>query len=444
MTVFRSIGAAALASGLLLSAPVKAQAESNMLFILDASNSMWGQVDGVAKIATAKEVLDKLLGDLPADTKVGLMAYGHRNKGNCQDVETLSGIGSETPAALAAKVDAITPRGKTPIANSLQASAANFAGLEGANNSLVLISDGIETCEGDPCAVAEALASQGIGVKVHVVGFDVDAKTRVQLECIAEKGKGKYFDAQDTAAFKQAIAEVQQVVQAEPEPEPVPEEPAIAEIFRDDFDGEILADHWELLNPDADSYIVENGELLMISAAVGTREALDFSNLFRLTQDMPKGDWVISAKLTIEFATGFENVFLGLVDSKDDGTYAWLNAWRGQYKEGFVLSVIKRSKGEETNSARGLYKDNYKGRPAADTLGPRIGQPIYLRLTKTGRSFVAGVKLGDGEEAQWVDSDKVTLLRAKGRLAIGSAQGKAGNSESLVLVDWVKIEAPAP
>ncbi|MCZ6771395.1 MAG: VWA domain-containing protein, partial [Proteobacteria bacterium] len=388
---------------------------------------------------TAKEVLADLLSDLPADTKVGLMAYGHRVKGDCRDVETLSRIGSEPPGALISKVNAITPQGKTPIAYSLQASAANFDGLEAANNNLVLISDGIESCDGDPCAEATALASMGIGVKVHVVGFDVTPEARKQLECIAENGNGKYFDAGDTTTFKQAMAEVQQVAQAAPEPEPAA--PTITEVFRDDFDGEELSDAWEVLNPNPDAYIVEDGVLLMISGTSGTREALDFTNLFRLTEDMPKGDWVATAKLSIEFATGQEVVFLGVVDTQDDAIYTWVSAWRGKYKEGFSLTIIKRSKGQDTTSDRALRKSkNYKGRPAEETLSPDISQPIYLRLTKTGRSYVAGVKLGDDEEAQWIDTDKVTLLRAKGRLAIGTTQRKAVNGETLIMIDWVKIE----
>ncbi len=436
MRLLRQVRTIVLAAAIVLVGTAASHAASNMLIILDASNSMWGQVDGIAKIQTAKEVLAKLLSDLPADTKVGLMAYGHRVEGDCRDVETLSQIGSESPGVLTSKVNALKPRGKTPIAYSLQTSAANFETYQSGNNNLVLISDGIESCDGDPCAEATALAAKGIGVRVHVVGFDVDAETRTQLECIAKNGGGKYFDAGDTSAFKLAIAEVQQVAQAEPAA------PALQELFRDDFDGDALADGWEVLNPDPDSFIVEDGQLLMISSQAGTREALDFPNLFRLAQDMPKGDWVATAKLSIEFATGAENVFLGLVDSQDDGTYAWFYAWRGKYKEGFGLSAIKRSKGEETTSNRELYRDNYKGKPASETLTPRIAQPIYLRLTKTGRSYVAGLKLGDGDEAQWVEADKLTLLRAKGRLAIGSTQGKKVNGETLINVDWVKIEGP--
>ena len=99
------------------------------------------------------------------------------------------------------------------------------------NNHVVLISDGIETCEGDPCKVAADLVAKGLNVRVHVVGFDVDADAREQLQCIAEAGNGMYFDAQSAQALQQAVIEVRAVAQAEPEPEPA----TMTEVFRDDL-----------------------------------------------------------------------------------------------------------------------------------------------------------------------------------------------------------------
>ncbi len=121
-----------------------------MLFILDGSNSMWGQIEGQAKITAAQGVLSNLLTDLPADTKVGLMVYGHRDKSSCDDIELVSAIGADTPDALAGKLKNLQPKGKTPIAGALNAAIKAFDRLEGQNNHVVLVSDGIETCEGTP------------------------------------------------------------------------------------------------------------------------------------------------------------------------------------------------------------------------------------------------------------------------------------------------------
>jgi len=136
-------------------------AETNMLYILDSSNSMWGQIDGTPKIDTAKSVLNGALDDLDADVSPGLMIYGHREKGDCSDVELVAPFGSKPIAELKTAISAITPRGKTPIAESLRQSWQAFEGREEDNNLILLISDGIETCGGDPCAVAKDLAVRG-------------------------------------------------------------------------------------------------------------------------------------------------------------------------------------------------------------------------------------------------------------------------------------------
>ena len=213
----------ALAIGF-LAAGVPADAKDNLLFILDGSGSMYGKVDGVAKIVTAKETLSKLIGDLPPDMNVALASYGHRRKKDCTDIQLLSGFDQSDRNEVVSAVAGITPLGKTPIADALEKSASAFPKGEGHNNQIVLISDGIETCKGEPCAVAGKLAASRIKLKVHVVGFDISEKDRKQLECIAELGKGKYFPADSTEGFKGAVTEAVKVAQAPPPPAPEPEQ----------------------------------------------------------------------------------------------------------------------------------------------------------------------------------------------------------------------------
>jgi len=297
-------------------------ASSNILFILDSSGSMWGKVDNVAKVTTAKKVLTGLLRDLPRDTNVGLMAYGHRKKEDCKDVELLAPMGTNDPAKLAAHVESLQPKGKTPLSYSLEQSLPLFASLKGQSNSIVLVSDGKETCGGDPCKVAGKLAAAGLDIKVHVVGFDVSAEERKQLECVADQGKGRYFNAESSKGLEKALAEVKkEVVKAPP---PKKEE---KEYFRDDFDGEELAEHWEVLNPDPDSYIVEDGKLLIIGATAGRLEGGKVPNIIRLTKPLPKGDWVITVKFTVGYQTGKESSFLSLYENKDNFLAIGYDSW---------------------------------------------------------------------------------------------------------------------
>jgi Ca-activated chloride channel family protein len=164
--------------------PAPVATPTNVLFILDSSGSMWERVDGQPKVTTAKKVLNDLLAHLPPQTRVGLMTYGHRRKGDCQDIELLSAIGRETAGQIAKRVDALQPKGETPIAAALVKAADALKGVAGPK-MVVLVTDGAEECHGDPCAAAKALAAVGADVHVNVVGFHLKPKEREAVECIA-------------------------------------------------------------------------------------------------------------------------------------------------------------------------------------------------------------------------------------------------------------------
>ncbi len=306
MPILNRLTLTAAAAAIALAVPKPGLAETNMLFILDGSNSMWGQVEGQAKIKTAQDVLTDLMADLPKDTKVGLMVYGHRSRESCDDIEILSSIGADGPAELVKKIRSIQPTGKTPIANALFGSLIAFSKFEGQNNHVVLISDGIETCGGDVCMAASAIANANIKPSVHVVGFDVGAKERAQLECIPKMGNGKYFSAANAGELKTAIAQVKQVAQAAPQPK----KKGPKEVFRDDFNGDELADHWDVINPNPDAFIVEDGKLLVISTVAASITGEKVENTFRLTKGMPKGDWDAVVKLVPEIQTFQERMYL--------------------------------------------------------------------------------------------------------------------------------------
>ncbi|MEM7483240.1 MAG: VWA domain-containing protein [Acidobacteriota bacterium] len=174
----------------------------DLVLVLDASGSMWGQIDGTNKIVLAREALDELIADLPGSDRVGLIAYGHRREGDCADIEALVPLGPLDKAALRERVQGIAPKGKTPITDALE--KAFEMAPEGA--TVLLISDGLETCGGDPCkAVA---ARQGASLVVHVVGFGIEEDDVSQLECAAQAGGGLYFDAQNGAELSAALGRV--------------------------------------------------------------------------------------------------------------------------------------------------------------------------------------------------------------------------------------------
>lgn len=178
---------------------------ADTILILDASGSMWGQVDGQTKISAARLAVGSILNKWKPDDRLGLMAYGHRAKGDCRDIELVVPVSTFDPARIRSAVDGLNPKGKTPIADSLRAAASELKATENKAN-VVLVSDGIETCVADPCAVAAELKKAGVGFTAHVIGFDVvDPAAKSQLQCIAKVTGGVYLDASNASALENAL-----------------------------------------------------------------------------------------------------------------------------------------------------------------------------------------------------------------------------------------------
>lgn len=214
----------------LAAAPAMAKDGQKVMLILDASGSMWGRVDGREKILVAREVVGDVLADLGEGVELGVIAYGHRSKGDCGDIETVVPAGPVDAGAIMRTVNAITPKGKTPITEAVRRAAAELRHTEN-RATVILVSDGLETCAADPCAAAAELEKSGIDFTVHVVGFDLKNEDTRSLQCLAENTGGKYLSADNAAELSSAIGEVvAEVGPAEPEPATRPDEPAPARL----------------------------------------------------------------------------------------------------------------------------------------------------------------------------------------------------------------------
>lgn len=196
--------------------PAATAAEQAML-VLDASGSMWGQIGGKAKIAIAREAIGSMLdgwngGDL------GLMAYGHNRKGDCTDIEVMQPVGPDTASGILERVNTMNPKGMTPITDAVRRAAEQLRYTEH-KATVILVSDGEETCNADPCAVASELEAVGVNFTTHVVGFDIQhgSKAHKQLHCLAANTGGRYLEARDAAELNQALGEVAQTAPAKPE-----------------------------------------------------------------------------------------------------------------------------------------------------------------------------------------------------------------------------------
>lgn len=190
----------------------KAQTGDTIL-ILDASGSMWGQVEGQTKISAARKAVDSILSKWKSSDRLGLMTYGHRTRGDCRDIELLVPVSTFDPDKIRSAVKALNPKGKTPMADSLRAAAQALRATEN-KATVILVSDGIETCAPDPCAAAAELKKSGINFTAHVIGFDVsDPVAKGQLQCIARVTGGVYLDASNASGLENALGKAVEATQ---------------------------------------------------------------------------------------------------------------------------------------------------------------------------------------------------------------------------------------
>ena len=185
--------------------------KDDTLLILDASGSMWGRVDGRSKIETARDVIVDLLAASPTRHKLGLMSYGHRRKGDCGDIELLVRPARSTREAIQGAVMSIKPRGKTPLSASV-IQAARVLRSDRNKATVILVSDGRETCGYDPCQVARELEASGIDFTAHVIGFNVtDPIDLSQLQCMAKNTGGQFVAAANGNELSHALQSVSTV-----------------------------------------------------------------------------------------------------------------------------------------------------------------------------------------------------------------------------------------
>ncbi len=136
--------------------------------------------------------------------------------------------------------------------------------------------------------------------------------------------------------------------------------------FFDDFDGADLKKEWEVINPNDDHWIVEDGALLVLSTKPGSIKGENIENLFRLTKPMPKGDWIITVKFTIEYQTFAEHLRLGIYDNKDN----WIISenYIAGYWDRVAIRARKSAKGEEKSFEQNIaYSETNHDRNFAES-----------------------------------------------------------------------------
>ena len=184
---------------------------TRILFILDASNSMNARWGTQTRINAAKELLAKTvdgLRDVP-NLEIGLRVYGHQSPitatfQDCNDTKLEVPFGPDNFTSVKNRVKSIQAKGTTPIARSLEAAAGDFPDNT-SRNVIILITDGLEACDNDPCVIAKKLKDKGVNVTPFVIGLGMDLSYLEKFKCI-----GNYEDAETREAFERVLQNVVQ------------------------------------------------------------------------------------------------------------------------------------------------------------------------------------------------------------------------------------------
>jgi Ca-activated chloride channel family protein len=179
--------------------------KTRILFLLDGSGSMLAEWGPTLKINVAKRFLGQFVDSLRTDPdlELALRVYGHqyhRKYQRCDDSKLEVPFGKNNHTQLIQKLNQVNPQGTTPLAYSLEQAAGDFPEDENVRNIIIIITDGIESCDGDPCQVSLELQQQNIFLRPFIIGIGMEKSFEEQFGCM-----GQYFDAENVAGFRSAL-----------------------------------------------------------------------------------------------------------------------------------------------------------------------------------------------------------------------------------------------
>ncbi len=191
--------------GFILNADAQQPNKTRILFLLDASGSMYAKMGKDFRITIAKRLLTKMVDSLryKPDLEIALRVYGHtsgKEKHNCKDTKLEVPFGLTNHDAIQKKLKELIPLGTTLIAYSMLEAANDFPKDPKCRNIIILITDGLEECGGDPCAVSEALQRKGVILKPFIIGLGLNLDFAKQFECV-----GRFFNAESEQGFDDVL-----------------------------------------------------------------------------------------------------------------------------------------------------------------------------------------------------------------------------------------------
>ncbi|HUS96428.1 MAG TPA: caspase family protein [Hyphomicrobiaceae bacterium] len=296
-------------------------------------------------------------------------------------------------------------------------------------------------------------------------GKNFEAESELWKDVRASRDPGafrSYLQKHPRGTFSLLAAErietLKQLAAAKPPEKPDASQPGV--YFFDDFNGPDLAKHWDIMNPDPDAYIVENGMLTVLLSNVPKPSVDTIPNIFRLLKPIPKGDWTLTAKLDFLPQTMSEWLSIGVMKRDGGGITTSLQMHTSSYARDTRVYVRGDKKTRKPSVfSHELLKfwvtDGRNIKSRSQDFKGKV-KSVYLRLRKTGRRYTSFVKFDPGERADpkkpiaadWISLPKLTSLRVPGdRFTLQFRTTRIDthlpeSTEGLVSVDWVKIEVP--
>ncbi|MEL7543530.1 MAG: vWA domain-containing protein [Pseudomonadota bacterium] len=199
----RAVGGTVALAGVLLSSmfgqfalpstPAAAQEDATptprAVLIFDGSGSMWGRLGADNKFTVASRILAAALPSYDREINIGLVAYGHRREADCNDIQVLAAPGPRQSADVVDSILSLTPRGKTPIASSLESAATLLS--DGAPGHIVVLTDGTENCRKDLCETVDAVREAVPAIRISTIALGVATQDIPSIQCIAKRGGGR-------------------------------------------------------------------------------------------------------------------------------------------------------------------------------------------------------------------------------------------------------------
>ncbi|MBM77640.1 MAG: von willebrand factor type a [Crocinitomicaceae bacterium] len=417
-----------------------------ILFIFDGSNSMNAQWEKSSKIAIAKKLMLQTLDSLKnlENVDLALRVYGHQTRivpGNqdCSDtrLEIPFNSAKVNYSKIINKIRSIEPKGTTPIARSLQYSANDFPECKSCRNIIILLTDGIEACDEDPCAVSLALKAKNIKLKPFVIGLGLDSSYMKQFDCI-----GEFLSAESEDSFKSVLSFV--ISQAlnnttvQVNLNNIKKEPLESDVtmsFYESKSGRLMNTYMHTINKDNNPDTLSLDPIYTYKLVVHTKPEVILDNIKlipgkhnTIEANTPQGELMLKVQGNRSLFTGINCI---VTQNKQSNT---LNVQNMNTKEKYIVGNYDL----EILSIPRIYFDNVKINQSKIT---DIVIPAYGIVQINKSIGPAALFLNDNGKNTWLyDIDKnhgVTYLNIQpGKYKISYRFGRSNNTAHTIIKEF--------